>query len=146
MRVDWPHTILGIARCLAKRSKDRGTQVGAVIVSNEWMLLGSGYNGFPRKAPDELLPKSGPAKHLWTIHAEENAVLAALSAGWASGMQNAKCVSTHRPCARCLRLLYHVGVYVVLYGVDELSPEQTQDAERVELVLGMKVEKVKAGK
>ena len=37
-----------IARLIAMRSKDPNTQAGAVIVDENNVIVGLGYNGFPR--------------------------------------------------------------------------------------------------
>ena len=58
-------------------------QVGACIVSKERVILGIGYNGFPRGCPDTELPwakqsMSGnplDTKYPYVCHAELNAIL-----------------------------------------------------------------------
>ena len=58
-------------------------QVGATIVSQDQIILGIGYNGFPRGCKDEELPwakksKSGDpmeCKYPYVVHAEMNAIL-----------------------------------------------------------------------
>lgn len=58
-------------------------QVGATIVSQDQIILGIGYNGFPRGCKDEELPwakksKSGnpmECKYPYVVHAEMNAIL-----------------------------------------------------------------------
>jgi hypothetical protein len=58
-------------------------QVGACIVSQDQIILGIGYNGFPRGCPDSELPwaklsrKNDPldTKYPYVCHAELNAIL-----------------------------------------------------------------------
>jgi len=58
-------------------------QVGAVIVSQDNIILSIGYNGFPRGCPDDQLPwakksRSGnvlDTKYPYVVHAEANALL-----------------------------------------------------------------------
>ena len=58
-------------------------QVGACIVSQDNIILGIGYNGFPRGCPDAKLPWSKQShqegllqtKYPYVCHAELNAVL-----------------------------------------------------------------------
>jgi dCMP deaminase len=137
-RADWPTVFMAMAVAIGSRSKDATTRVGAVIVDRDHNVLGTGFNGFPRGAPDCLLPKAGPERHLWVIHAEENAALAALAAR-PDRLMGSTCYSTHRPCARCLRLLYHVGVRRVLWGVNQLDARQQDDANHIENMLQMDV-------
>ena len=58
-------------------------QVGACIVSKDQIILGIGYNGFPRGCPDSELPwakrswNNDPleTKYPYVCHAELNAIL-----------------------------------------------------------------------
>ena len=74
---------MALAFLSAQRSKDPNKQVGACIVSPDRIILGIGYNGFPRGCADSKLPwakkaASGGAlatKYPYVCHAEMNAVL-----------------------------------------------------------------------
>lgn len=58
-------------------------QVGACIVGGDQIILGIGYNGFPRGCPDGKLPwaklsHSGnklETKYPYVVHAEANSIL-----------------------------------------------------------------------
>ncbi len=73
---------MGEAWLKAAFSKDPSTQVGAVIVSQDNVPLGSGYNGPPRNIDDksfswERPPKDDPtafSKYSVIRHAERNAI------------------------------------------------------------------------
>jgi dCMP deaminase len=47
---------MAIAKLSAKRSKDPSKQVGACIVGANKVIIGIGYNGFPRGCDDQKLP------------------------------------------------------------------------------------------
>eukprot|EP00198_Chlamydomonas_reinhardtii_P014302 XP_001703639.1 predicted protein [Chlamydomonas reinhardtii] len=47
---------MALAFLSAERSKDPNKQVGAVIVNADNVILGIGYNGFPRGCCDSDLP------------------------------------------------------------------------------------------
>ena len=132
--------MLAVASAVAGRSKDRGTQVGACVADARGRIVGTGYNGFPKGAPDALLPTSGKAKHAWTLHAEVNAMLQAIAtAGDVTLPQGSALYCTHRPCATCVKLAAHVGVKVVIYSADELSPGQEREASLVAKTLSVSV-------
>lgn len=78
----WEGRFLDLARLVASWSKDPSTKVGAVIVRPDRTVCSVGYNGFPRKMPDdpEWWARKGVAREREdklsrTIHAEVNALL-----------------------------------------------------------------------
>lgn len=46
--ISWDEYFMGIAMLAARRSKDPNTQVGACIVSQDNIILSTGYNGMPK--------------------------------------------------------------------------------------------------
>lgn len=133
-RADWPRVMMAIAAAAATRSRDETTRVGAVVCDSRWKVLGTGYNGGPAGSP-ESLPAGGPARHLCTVHAEENALLQAIMSAGPTGIGWAMLFSTHRPCARCIRLASHLGVSAIHFGLDQLSDLQADDADEIERIL-----------
>lgn len=54
---------MSIAMLSAHRSKDPSKQVGACIVGKNRVIMGIGYNGFPRGCSDSSLPWAKKSKH-----------------------------------------------------------------------------------
>ncbi|XP_031372721.1 deoxycytidylate deaminase isoform X2 [Punica granatum] len=81
--LSWDDYFMAIAFLSAERSKDPNRQVGACLVSENGVILGIGYNGFPRGCSDDKLPwakksKTGnplETKYPYVCHAEVNAIL-----------------------------------------------------------------------
>ena len=81
--LNWDEYFMAVAFLSAQRSKDPNKQVGACIVNKEQIILGIGYNGFPRGCTDQDLPwakvsESGnplDTKFPYVCHAEMNAIL-----------------------------------------------------------------------
>ncbi|KAG6634938.1 deoxycytidylate deaminase isoform X2 [Carya illinoinensis] len=81
--LSWDDYFMAIAFLSAERSKDPNRQVGACLVSENGVILGIGYNGFPRGCADDKLPwakksKTGDpleTKYPYVCHAEVNAIL-----------------------------------------------------------------------
>ena len=79
---------MGLAWIHASFSKDPNTQVGSCIVSNKNQILGTGYNGPPRRMNDcdviwDRPSKSNPdaiSKYDLIIHSEVNAIDSCFSA------------------------------------------------------------------
>ena len=72
----WDLRFLSLAKHISNWSKDPSTRVGAVIVDEKRRIIGIGYNGFPRKIPDEPEDyENREIKYKKIIHAEANAIL-----------------------------------------------------------------------
>ena len=113
-RQPWAEYFMGIAEAVALRSKDPSTKVGCLLVSEDKVIVGTGYNGIPAGVNDMLERMERPAKYLWTSHAEENAV--ALAARVGSVVKGSTAFVTHHPCSRCARMLNQAGITKVYVG------------------------------
>lgn len=114
---------MALAFLSAQRSKDPNKQVGACIVSPDRIILGIGYNGFPRGCADSKLPwakksATGGAlatKYPYVCHAEMNAVLNKNAASVAG----ATLYVTMFPCNECSKLLIQAGIGEVVFYEDK---------------------------
>ncbi|KAL6845501.1 hypothetical protein ACP4OV_024996 [Aristida adscensionis] len=121
--ISWDDYFMAIAFLSAERSKDPNRQVGACLVSQEGIILGIGYNGFPRGCSDDKLPwakKSASGDPLETkfpyvVHAEVNAILNTNHAS-AAGQ---KLYVTMFPCNECAKIIIQSGVSEVIYFVEK---------------------------
>lgn len=101
---------LGVAKEIAKLSKDRSTQVGAVALGPDYEILGVAYNGFPRGINDDVEERhERPTKYLWTSHGEENLVATAARTG-VSLKGSTILITALFPCTTCSRLMIQSGV------------------------------------
>lgn len=105
----WDVRFLRLALEVSTWSKDRSTQVGAVIVGDDRSPGPYGYNGFPRFIDDEKEERHiRPTKYNWTEHAERNAIYNAARMGVA--LKGSTIYVTHVPCADCARAIIQVGI------------------------------------
>jgi dCMP deaminase len=111
----WVSRYLGLAHLVATWSKDPSTKVGAVIFRPDGSVISLGYNGFPRGVDDTPLDRD--LKLQITIHAEENAILAAGRNG--TGLDDACMVVTHHPCPRCTAKIVQSGIRRVWFATDD---------------------------
>lgn len=117
--LSWDDYFIALAFLSAQRSKDPNKQVGAVLVSQGNIILGIGYNGFPRGCSDSQLPWAKcshdgdilATKYPYVCHAEMNAVLNKNTASLAG----AKIYVTMFPCNECAKLLIQAGIKEVIY-------------------------------
>ncbi|XP_047940166.1 deoxycytidylate deaminase isoform X3 [Salvia hispanica] len=121
--LSWDDYFMAIAFLSAERSKDPNRQVGACLVSEKGIILGIGYNGFPRGCSDDKLPwskksKSGDpleTKYPYVCHAEVNAILNRNHAS-AAGQ---RLYVTMFPCNECAKIIIQSGVSEVIYYVEK---------------------------
>ena len=112
-RLDKHETFLEIAKIISKRSHDAQTQHGCVIVK-EGRIIGTGFNGFLSKAPDDVLPNIRPEKYAHIIHSEPNAIYNCAKEG--VSVKGAIAYIAGMPCLECTKMLiqceiteWHIG-------------------------------------
>ncbi|XP_059643843.1 uncharacterized protein LOC132285667 [Cornus florida] len=121
--LSWDDYFMAIAFLSAERSKDPNRQVGACLVSENGVILGIGYNGFPRGCSDDKLPwskksKTGDpleTKYPYVCHAEVNAILNTNHAS-AAGQ---RLYVTMFPCNECAKIIIQSGVSEIIYFVEK---------------------------
>lgn len=117
--ISWDECFMRMAHVISERSKDPSTQAGAVIVDDMNVVVGMGYNGFPRGIDSEKLPwdregKYEETKYAYVCHAEENAVYNTGS----RSTKNCKIYSMFFPCNECVKTLIQCGVKEIIYADD----------------------------
>lgn len=113
----WYDFFHNMATLCANMSKDPNTKVGAIIVAPNLNIIATGFNGLPRGVRDLPERMQRPAKYLWTVHAEANAIAAAARTN--TSLEGATLYCTHSPCAQCAALIVQVGIVCV--AVNETS-------------------------
>lgn len=98
------------AQAARGRSKDRSTQVGAVVIDDDFNVRASGYNGMARGVNDNVEERhQRPQKYLWAAHSEENCVAQAARIG--VSLKGCTILLTSLfPCATCSRLIIQAGI------------------------------------
>ncbi|PKA55243.1 dCMP deaminase [Apostasia shenzhenica] len=146
--LSWDDYFMAIAFLSAKRSKDPNRQVGACLVSQNGIILGIGYNGFPRGCSDDKLPWAKKSisgdpletKYPYVVHAEVNAILNTNHAS-AAGQ---RLYVTMFPCNECAKIIIQSGVSEVIYFVEKMlnNPDTAYTASHKLLSMaGVKVRK-----
>ena len=110
---------MSLAETAANQSKDPTTKVGSCLVK-DGRVLSLGWNGAPRKFPDELVPwnrdLSAPLrdqKYSYIVHSEMNAVLN--YGGSLLDLQGSTLYVTVSPCHDCAKMLSQLGIKEVVY-------------------------------
>lgn len=119
--ISWDECFMRMAHVISERSKDPSTQAGAVVVDDRNVVVGVGYNGFPRGIKNDDLPwdKSGEldqTKYAYVCHAEENAIYNANNS-----TRGCKIYCTLFPCNECAKTLIQNGITEVIYESDKYA-------------------------
>lgn len=108
--MDWKDYFRNIAQQVKLKSKDKYTQIGAVIVGPDNEIVSTGYNSFPRGIDDNVdIRQQRPEKYYWFEHAERNAIYNAARTG-VSTLGCTMYLSCGIPCADCARGIINAGI------------------------------------
>jgi dCMP deaminase len=111
--MNWTEYFLNIAEQVKLKSKDKSTQIGAVIVGVDNEVLSTGYNSFPRGLDDTKEERQErPEKYFWFEHAERNAIYNAARIG-VSLKNSTIYLTSGLPCMDCARGIVNSGIKVV---------------------------------
>ena len=111
---------MGVAMLAALRSKDPSTQVGACIVSQENIIISTGYNGMPKGCSDDEFPwdrEGEETKYPYVVHAELNAILNANG----RDLRGSKLYVALFPCNECAKAIIQSGVKEIFYLSDKYA-------------------------
>lgn len=126
MRPSWDDSFLELAQSFKKRSKDQSTQLAAVIVDSDNVVVAIGYNCFPRGTNDNLSERQiRPKKYLYVEHAERNALYGAARKGFS--LRGCRMYAPWFPCADCARGIIQCGLIEVIV-VDMSVPKRWFDS------------------
>ena len=106
----WDEYFLNIAKAVSIKSKDPKCPVGAVIVSQDNILLSTGFNGLARGVNDDEQTLLDAAEKLKVIcHAEDNAIVNAARVG-GRPLQDTAIYVTKFPCLACCNAIIQAGI------------------------------------
>jgi len=119
-----------MSHVISHRSKDPNTQGGSVLVSQKNVVVGMGYNGWPRGIENDQLPWAREGnfvdnKYAYVVHAEENAIYNANAQ-----TQDCKIYSTLFPCNECAKTIIQNGIKEIIYESDKYHDTDVWVASR----------------
>ena len=127
--ISWDEYFMGVAKLAARRSKDPNTQVGACIVSQEDIIISTGYNGMPKGCSDDAFPwarEGEDTKDPYVVHAELNAILNANG----RDLRGSRLYVALFPCNECAKAIIQSGVKEVLYLSDKYADTPVTKASK----------------
>lgn len=134
-RETWDRYYMNLAHQVKTRATCDRKHVGAVVVSKNNRVAGTGYNGSPSGMPhcNEVGCMMDDGKHcVRVVHAEVNAVMEALRRGEVYG---GTLYATVFPCIRCLNVCIQAGVGRIVYEEAYRDTTQAELARAAGIVL-----------
>lgn len=128
--LSWDECFMQMSHIIASRSKDPSTQAGAVVVDQKNIVVGLGYNGWPRGVDINAFPweREGDfldTKYAYVCHGEENAVYNSNGS-----LEGCKIYCTLFPCNECAKTIIQNGIKEVVYESDKYHNDRTSIASR----------------
>lgn len=113
----WDVYFISLAYLVSMKSKDPKVRVGSVIVNDDYLVISTGFNGFPRGFQD-LIKRYEDVEFRINIecHAEENAILNAARNG--TKLKGSTLYVNWHPCISCARKIVQVGIKNVIYHAE----------------------------
>lgn len=142
-RKSWDDYFMELARAVASRSTCLRRQVGAVAVSEDHRILGTGYNGALPGTPhceetgclrQQMNIPSGERQEICRAqHAEAN--VCNVAARYGIPLEGATMYITHQPCTTCVKAMATSGIRRVIFDGDYPDPFARRLAEEAGMVL-----------
>ncbi len=145
--ISWDECFMRMAHVISERSKDPSTQAGAAVVNQNNVVIGLGYNGFPRGIDNDKLPweKNGAledTKYAYMCHAEENAIYNANNS-----TKNCKIYCTLFPCNECTKTIIQNGIKEIIFESDKYADlSSTRASKRMLKLAKVSIRQYKSNK
>jgi dCMP deaminase len=108
--MNWKDYFRKLVHVVKLKSKDKNTQIGAIIVGKDNEIVSTGYNSFPRGICDKRDDRQErPEKYYWFSHAETNSIINAARIG-VSTKGATMYMSCDIPCADCTKNIINAGI------------------------------------
>lgn len=128
--LSWDEAFMQMAFLISRRSKDPSTKAGAIVVDKNNIIVGLGYNGWPRgiREKDLSWDRKGDflnTKYAYVVHAEENAI-------YNANKSTEGCIlyCTLFPCNECSKTIVQQGIKEVVYSTDKYHDDDIWKASR----------------
>lgn len=131
----WDIRFLEMAEMVATWSRDPSTKVGAVAFNEDKVILGVGFNGFPRgvdDSPERYADRE--VKYKLVAHAEQNLIAQAANTG--TSLKGASiAVSALHPCASCTKSIIQAGIKRVVTVAPDSEPRWAEESQVAQMML-----------
>lgn len=119
----WDRRFLRLAEHISTWSKDPSSKVGAVVITDNRLVVGMGYNGFPRGMEDDearYLDREFKYRHV--VHAEVNAIVSAGHQARGATLYIWPTFGFPNICAECCKVAVQAGISRVVGSIHIVDP------------------------
>jgi len=109
-----PLDFRAVTDAIASMSKNPKRKIGAVILSPDFAIVATGWNGCARGIDDKPERYASPLKNYYMVHAELNAIANAARTGAATNGCS-MLITGLMPCASCANTIVQAGITAVYY-------------------------------
>lgn len=125
---------LPIVKAIAAMSKDPSTKVGAIAFDENFNIVATAYNGFPRGVSDDHSRyENREIKYRLISHAEQNLVAQAAYGGRSLAGTTVLLTSLY-PCSSCAKSLIQAGVKRIISPPPDANPRWEEEAKFANLM------------
>lgn len=126
---NWDEYFLYVAKAVSIKSKDPKCPVGAIIVSDDNVILSTGFNGLARGVHDDDEILLDAAEKLRVIcHAEDNAIMNAARVG-GRPLLGSTIYVTKFPCLACCNAIIQAGIKRIFTHDDSFWKDDPLDQD-----------------
>lgn len=112
--LEWDTYFMSLVYLTSMKSKDKSTNLGAVIVGPDNEIRATGYNSFVRGLDDNKKERQErPHKYYFFEHAERNAIYNAVRIG--TPLKDCIIYTQGIPCSDCGRAIIQSGIREIVY-------------------------------
>jgi dCMP deaminase len=130
--MSWDKYFMNMLPLIAAKSKDKHTQVGAIIVGPDNEIRSTGYNSFVRGLDDTVPERfERPEKYTWIEHAERNSIYNAARVG--IPLKDCTIYTPGRPCIDCARAIVSVGITRSVIGENKVWSKDPARIKELEI-------------
>lgn len=120
----WP-----VVEAVASMSKDPSTKVGALALDENFNIIATGFNGFPRGVDDSAARyMDRETKYRLVAHAEQN-LIAQAAYGGRSLKGATLLVSSLFPCSSCAKSIIQSGIIRVISPEPDTSERWAEESK-----------------
>ncbi len=110
--MNWDDYFVLLCIVIAQRSKDPRSKHGSIIVNSNNKIISTGYNGYPSKVNESMLPGlDTDGKYDYIIHSEMNSLLFA-----GQDVRGCTIYVSGFPCRNCFKHIIQSGIKRIVIG------------------------------
>lgn len=110
--ISWDYYFIHLANCVKMKSPDPKMKKGAVLISNDYKVKGTGYNNVPKEDYNQLEWCNRDLIDYYLVSAETNCIL---NSDPLIEFETSTLYLTHSPHAHSIKMIAAAGIKKIIY-------------------------------